>query len=83
MAELSDQWLQVPSDAGQTVDVSYKVDWEAGVLRRRTIDRSDNSVCVEYANILYDSVLPDEVSYEPWNGVLPMVGEWKEEASDG
>jgi hypothetical protein len=65
MAELSDQWLQVPSDAGQTVDVSYKVDWEAGVLRRRTIDRSDNSVCVEYANILYDSASITSATWVP------------------
>jgi hypothetical protein len=74
MAELSDQWLLM---LGRLLCV---LQGGLGVAAANH-DRSDNSVW-EYANILYDSVLPDEVSYEPWNGVLQWWGNGRR-TSDG
>lgn len=65
-------WYQCPRDAGQTVDITYAVDWESETLYRRSIDRSDRSVAVESAAITGGV-------YEPWNGILPEHGDWRDE----
>lgn len=64
-------WHQLPSDAGQIVDVTYAADWESGsgTLYRRTHDRSDGAQGIESAAITGGD-------FEPWNGILPMHGEW-------
>ena len=65
-------WHQCPVDAGQTVDITYAVDWESETLYRRTHDRSDGEVTVEAARITGGE-------FAPWNGVLPTAGEWRAE----
>ena len=67
-------WHQRPVDAGQIVNVKYDCDWENRVLYRRTEDRSDGNVRLQMAHIL-----DGEDMYEPWNNVLPAVGEWTED----
>lgn len=68
---MSIEWHQLPKDAGQAVDVKYSIDWENGMLWRRTEDGNDGAVSLEMARIL-----PGEDAFEPWNGVLPKVGKW-------
>lgn len=63
-------WAQLPSDGGQIVDVHYAVDWESGTLYRRSHDRSDGTVTMEMAAITGGE-------YEPQNGILPTVDEWR------
>jgi hypothetical protein len=65
------QWYQQPVDAGQAVDVKYAADWENERLLRRTADRSTGEVRFQYANMRGDGSV-----FEPWNNVLPTVGEW-------
>ncbi len=67
------EWHQLPGDAGQIVDVRYSINWEDRVIYRRTHDRSDDSVVVSAAGVVDGSD-----RFEPWNGVLPSHGEWKE-----
>lgn len=62
-------WHQLPRDGGQTVDVHYAVDWESGLLYRRSHDRSDGEQTLEQAVI-------EGGEFEPQNGRLPRVGEW-------
>ena len=64
-------WHQLPADAGQIVDVTYAVDWESETLYRRTHDRSDGARSIEAAEIIGGE-------FEPWNGILPSVGEWRD-----
>lgn len=59
----------MPCDAGQTVEVTYAVDWENETLYRRSHDRSDRTVAVERAEITSGE-------YDPQNGTLPEHGEW-------
>jgi len=65
------RWYQQPLDAGQSVDVKYAADWENERLLRRTEDRSTGEVRFQYANMQDDGSV-----FEPWNNVLPTVGEW-------
>ena len=62
---------QMPVDAGQTVDVTYAVDWETKTLYRRTADRSrpTSGIAVHAASITGGE-------YEPRNGPLPEHGGW-------
>jgi len=62
-------FVQMPSDAGQTVDVTYAVDWESETLYSRHHDRSDRSTTVYRADITGGE-------FEPQNGALPEHGEW-------
>lgn len=71
-------WHQCPVDAGQAVSVEYSVDWENGVLLRRTEDRGDNSVTLERGRIA-----DGEHVFEPWNGLLPQVVAWSVVAAEG
>jgi len=64
-------WHQRPVDAGQTVDITYAVDWESETLYRRTHDRSDGERSIEAAEIISGE-------FQPWNGILPSVGEWRD-----
>ncbi len=63
-------WHQLPRDAGQIVDVTYAADWENSTLYRRTHDRSDGEQSIESAAITGGE-------FQPWNGILPTVGEWR------
>jgi hypothetical protein len=66
------EWEQMPQDAGQIVSVSYRCDWDAGVLWCRTYDASDRSTLIERA-VITDA----EQEYDPANNVLPPHGEWE------
>ena len=68
---MSECWHQMPQDAGQIVDVKYAVDWESRKLLRRTEDKGDGSVTLEFGRIA-----DGEDAFEPWNGVLPRVTVW-------
>jgi hypothetical protein len=63
-------WMQLPEDAGQIVSVRYRVDWEEGLLYRRTYDTSEISITIECAEIIGDG------EFDPINGILPDHGEW-------
>jgi hypothetical protein len=66
------KWEQMPQDAGQIVSVSYRCDWDAGVLWCRTYDASDRSTLIERA-VITDA----EQEYDPANNVIPPHGEWE------
>jgi hypothetical protein len=65
-------WEQMPQDAGQIVSISYRCDWDAGVLWCRTYDGSDRSTLIARA-VITDA----EQEYDPANNVLPPHGEWE------
>lgn len=63
-------WHTRPVDQGQIVEVSYAVDWENEALYRRIYDQSDRSEVVQVAHITGGE-------FEPWNGLLPEHGPWR------
>jgi hypothetical protein len=63
-------WHQRPRDAGQTVDITYAVDWESETLYQRFRDRSDGETTIQAARII-------DGEFQPWNGVLPIVAQWR------
>jgi hypothetical protein len=69
---------QLPSDAGQMVEVHYAVDWGNGLLVRRAHDRSDRTTTYQVRDLDNDAT-EGESEFEPWNGRLPKCkGEWRE-----
>lgn len=61
-------WMQLPVDGGQIVDVTYAED--DGKLFCRSHDRSDNTTTITYQEI-DDSADDDGLRFEPQNGILP------------
>lgn len=79
---------QMPVDGGQIVDVNYAMlpdGHGGGKLLRCTHDRSDGEVSYEIANLILDSENEDSDTerFEPWNGILPAHGAWKDCADVG
>lgn len=75
-------WHMRPVDAGQIIEVHYGLIPDGcggGELIRRTHDRSNGSVSYDIADLAYD----DCGEFEPWNGILPAHGPWKDCADIG
>jgi len=66
-------YFVMPRDAGQIVEISYKVDYERDLLFKKALDRSDNSTTFYVAEI---TELEDYI-FEPQNNHLPDHGEFK------
>ena len=59
-----------PQNQGQMIEVSYGYDWDAGILYRRTMDRSSRAEewsCVDIATV------PTDEWAGPWNEDPPVA----------
>jgi len=63
-------WMQMPVDGGQIVDVTYAED--DGKLYCRSYDRSDKTTTITYREI-DGSADEDDLRFEPQNGILPAT----------
>lgn len=66
-------YFVMPRDAGQIVEISYKVDYERDLLLKKALDRSDNSTTFYVAEITE----PEDYIFEPQNNHLPDHGVFK------
>ena len=68
-------WEKLPQDGGQIIEVSYSADYENGLMYMRMHDKNIEHIKY-YSAVLIQSTENDD--YQPQNGILPKVGNWKE-----